>query len=151
VESVTPGHDGYPLAFVPINWTVSKETISDTRFRKRGIDLLPSLSSASKPRKNSFPKPGFYTSLPRTLQPERSGADHPINWPTCNSSENPHSDNVCLIRTHTRLSGVFCAAFITAFFMRFSPAQYKLISCPSGSFTYACRQPQGIMRGNLVM
>src|ERR1700686_3703868 len=24
VESVTPGHDGYPLALVPINWTASK-------------------------------------------------------------------------------------------------------------------------------
>ena len=27
----------------------------------------------------------------------------------------------------------FCAAFITVFFIRFSPAQYKLISWPSGS------------------
>jgi hypothetical protein len=25
VESQTPGHDGYPLALVPINWTVSKD------------------------------------------------------------------------------------------------------------------------------
>jgi hypothetical protein len=26
------------------------------------------------------------------------------------------------------------AVFIMVFFMRFAPAQYKLISCPSGSF-----------------
>jgi hypothetical protein len=25
VESKTPGHDGHPLAFAPINWTVSKD------------------------------------------------------------------------------------------------------------------------------
>ena len=30
--------------------------------------------------------------------------------------------------------GGFLAASIMVFFMRFSPAQYKLISCPSGSF-----------------
>jgi len=36
-------------------------------------------------------------------------------------------------------NGVFSivfAACITVFCMRFSPAQYRLISCPSGSFTY---------------
>jgi len=27
VELFTPGHDGYPLAFVPINWTVSKNDL----------------------------------------------------------------------------------------------------------------------------
>ena len=37
VESLTPGHDGNPLAPVPINWTVSLETFSDIRFRERGI------------------------------------------------------------------------------------------------------------------
>ena len=41
VESMTPGHDGHPLAFVPINWTASLETFGDIRFRKRGIDPLP--------------------------------------------------------------------------------------------------------------
>src|SRR4029077_15844187 len=59
VESVTPGHDGYPLAFVLINWTASKldgleETFSDFGFRKRGRDSLPSLFSASRPGRNSF-------------------------------------------------------------------------------------------------
>ena len=45
----------------------------------------------------------------------------------------------------------FCAAFVTVFFILFSPAQYELISWPSGSLRYACRQRQGIMRGSWVM
>ena len=38
VESLTPGHDGDPLALVPINWTASTETFTDIRFRERGGD-----------------------------------------------------------------------------------------------------------------
>ena len=53
VESMTPGLDGHPLAFAPIKWTASVETFSDIRFRKRGIDPLPSLSSQAN-RKELF-------------------------------------------------------------------------------------------------
>ena len=28
VESVTPGHDGHPLALVPFNWAVSEEPVA---------------------------------------------------------------------------------------------------------------------------
>ena len=38
VESLTPGHDGDPLALVPIKWTVSTETFTGSRFRERGGD-----------------------------------------------------------------------------------------------------------------
>jgi hypothetical protein len=37
-------------------------------------------------------------------------------------------------RCQHQARAAFCAAFITVFFIRFSPAQYKLISWPSGSF-----------------
>jgi len=37
VESKTPGHDGHPLAFVPINWTVSNH------FRNQVSKALDSL------------------------------------------------------------------------------------------------------------
>ena len=33
VESMTPGLDGHPLAFAPINWTVFKPAFTDIRFR----------------------------------------------------------------------------------------------------------------------
>src|SRR5258706_9757957 len=36
VESLTPGHDGYPLAFVPINWTVSKRPLPRSGFESVG-------------------------------------------------------------------------------------------------------------------
>jgi hypothetical protein len=38
VESLTPGHDGDPLALVPIKWTVSTETLTGSRFRERRGD-----------------------------------------------------------------------------------------------------------------
>jgi len=36
VESVTPGHDGYPLAFVLINWTASKRPLPISGFESVG-------------------------------------------------------------------------------------------------------------------
>ena len=39
VESLTPGHDGNPLALIPINWTVSLETFADIRFRAWGTPI----------------------------------------------------------------------------------------------------------------
>jgi hypothetical protein len=36
VESVTPGHDGYPLAFVLINWTASKRPLPISGFQSVG-------------------------------------------------------------------------------------------------------------------
>jgi hypothetical protein len=65
------------------------------------------------------------------------------------SSSNSHAARVARLRRpytlynigrHSSVSrslrqarAAFCAAFITVFFIRFSPAQYKLISWPSGS------------------
>jgi hypothetical protein len=97
VESKTPGLDGHPLAFAPIYWTVSK-TISEIRFRKRWIDLLPSL----------LPPANLGCSLnrdfgPRVLalhEPTGSVADHPINWLFSNSahSEKPTPQVLPIIR-----------------------------------------------------
>jgi len=36
VESATPGHDGYPLAFVLINWTASKRPFPISGFESVG-------------------------------------------------------------------------------------------------------------------
>src|SRR6266581_1930879 len=36
VESVTPGHDGFPLAFVLINWTVWKRPFPISGFQSVG-------------------------------------------------------------------------------------------------------------------
>src|ERR1700675_257959 len=36
VESLTPGHDGYPLAFVLINWTASKRPFPISGFESVG-------------------------------------------------------------------------------------------------------------------
>src|ERR1019366_194161 len=36
VESPTPGHDGYPLALVPINWTASKRPLPRSGFESVG-------------------------------------------------------------------------------------------------------------------
>src|ERR1700686_1990592 len=36
VESVTPGHDGYPLALAPINWTASKRPLPRSGFESVG-------------------------------------------------------------------------------------------------------------------
>src|SRR5437899_3277152 len=36
VELTTPGHDGYPLALVPINWTVSKRPLPRSGFESVG-------------------------------------------------------------------------------------------------------------------
>src|SRR5260370_1819815 len=36
MESVTPGHDGHPLAFVPINWTVWSRPFPKAGFESVG-------------------------------------------------------------------------------------------------------------------
>src|ERR1700730_458072 len=53
VESLTPGHDGAARPR-PYNVDGLVRTFSDSRFRERGRDPLPSLFSASRPGRNSF-------------------------------------------------------------------------------------------------
>jgi hypothetical protein len=59
VESVTPGHDGYPLAFVLINWTAWKRPFPISGFESVGETHCHLYFSASRLGRNFFPKQGF--------------------------------------------------------------------------------------------
>jgi len=59
VESLTPGHDGYPLAFVPINWTASKRPLPISGFESVGETHCHLYSSPADLAGTLFPKQGF--------------------------------------------------------------------------------------------
>ena len=73
----TPGHDGYPLAFAPINWTVSKDHFRNQvpKALDRPLAIFVALANLGYPLNRDF--------IPRGLalhEPRVSAADHPINW-----------------------------------------------------------------------
>src|SRR6202162_6472140 len=94
VESVTPGHDGYPLAFVLINWTASKRPFPRSGFESVGethchlyfppADLVGTLSLNRdfklSPQKRKRDSVRSYIRLPRTCEP--------ACWP---KPQRPHS------------------------------------------------------------
>src|ERR1700736_5866301 len=60
VESLTPGHDGYPLALVPIMWTVWKDLFRYQVSRAWERPIAISVFRQQPWQEHLFLKPRFY-------------------------------------------------------------------------------------------